>query len=91
MEVKILEDKKRRLVFELKGSDHGFCNALKKELWGDDSVTLASYAIDHPLVGVPRFIVETNTEKEPKDVLRKAIGRLKKQAEQFKEEVKKMK
>lgn len=91
MEVKILEDKKRRLVFELKGSDHGFCNALKKELWNDDAVTLASYSIEHPLVGVPRFILETSTDKEPKDVLKKAIDRLRKQAEQFKAEVKKFK
>ena len=89
MEVKILEDKKRHLVFELKGADHGFCNALKKELWNDSAVTLASYAISHPLVGVPKFVIETSSG-EPKDVLKKAISRLRKQAEQFKAEVKKM-
>ena len=88
MEAKILEDKKHRLVFELKGAGHGFCNALKKELWNDDAVTLASYAIDHPLVGVPKFVIETNTEREPKAALKKTLERLRKQAEQFREEVK---
>ena len=88
MEVKILDDKKRRLVFELKGASHGFCNALKKELWNDETVTLASYAIDHPLVGVPKFVIETNTEREPKAALKKSLERLRKHAEQFREEVK---
>ncbi len=88
MEVNILEDKKRRLVFELKGADHGFCNALKKELWNDEAVTLASYVIEHPLIGVPKFVIETNTEREPKAALKKALERLKKQAESFKAEIK---
>lgn len=88
MEVKILDDKKRRLVFELKGADHGFCNALKKELWDDNTVIVASHIIEHPLIGVPKVIIETNTEAEPKAALRKALDRLKKQAESFKAEVK---
>lgn len=91
METKILEDKKKHLLFEIKGADHGFCNALKKEVWNDDSTTAASYVMDHPLVGVPRFILETNGDREAKEVLKKAIDRLRKQAEQFKAEVKKLK
>jgi len=90
MEFKIIEDKKKRLVFELKGAHHGFCNAIKKELWNDESVSLASYAIDHPLVGVPKFIIETK-DGEPKEALKKAIDRLKKTTEQFKVELKKVK
>lgn len=91
MELKILEDKKRRFVFELHGADHGFCNAIEKELWNDDAVTLASYAIDHPLAGVPKFTLETNNDREPKEALKKALARLKKQAEQFKDEIKGLK
>ena len=90
MEFKVLEDKKRRLVFELKGADHGFCNALKKEMWNDSAVTLSSYAVEHPLVGVPKFVIETNAEKEPREVLKKAVERLRKQTEQLKAEVKKI-
>jgi DNA-directed RNA polymerase subunit L len=91
MEVKILEEKKRRLVFELHGANHGICNALKNELWNDSAVTLASYAIEHPLVGIPKFVVETSTDVEPKAAVKKAISRLRKQAEQFRAEVKGMK
>ncbi len=77
MEINILEDKPTRLVFELKGEDHTLCNALREELWNDESVTVSAYNIAHPLVGVPKFIIETK-DKEPKKALKDAIARLKK-------------
>ena len=33
MEIKTIENKKNKLVFEIKDVSHGFCNVLKKELW----------------------------------------------------------
>ncbi len=90
MEIKILEEKARRLVFEL-DSDHGFCYVLKSELQKTKGVNIATYAIDHPLVSKPKFIVETDTSAEPKAALKKAIEKLKKQAADFKKEVKKIK
>ena len=33
MEIKILDDKKNKLVIEVKGADHTLCNALKTELF----------------------------------------------------------
>ena len=90
MEIKILEEKARRLVFEI-NSDHGFCNALKNELQKTKGVSIATYSIDHPLVGKPRFIVETDTSIEPKAAVKKALDSLKKQAADFKKEVKKIK
>ncbi|HLC74297.1 MAG TPA: DNA-directed RNA polymerase subunit L [Candidatus Nanoarchaeia archaeon] len=91
MDAKILEDKKRRLVVELKGVNHGFCHAVKKELWNDSAVTLASYVVDHPTIGVPKLLIETNNDEDAKDALKKAIERLKKTTEQFKVELKKVK
>ncbi len=78
MEVNILEDKKKRLVFELKGEGHTLCNALRDELWNDKSVTVSAYNISHPLIGIPKFIVETDGKKEAKKALIDAIARLKK-------------
>jgi len=77
MEINILEDKKKRLVFELKGEGHTLCNALREELWNDKSITVAAYNISHPLTAVPKFIIETNG-KSPKTALKSAIDRLKK-------------
>ena len=77
MEINIIEDKKKRLVFELKGEGHTLCNALREELWNDKSVTVSAYNISHPLVGIPTFIIETSS-KSPKKALKNAITRLKK-------------
>ena len=91
MELKILEDKKKRLVFELKGEDHTLCNALREELWNDKSVTVAAYNISHPLVGIPKFIIETNGKTAPRKALKNAISRLKRRNTELKKEFAKIK
>lgn len=83
MEINILEDKAKKLVFEIKGEDHTLCNALREELWNDKAITVSAYNIDHPLVGIPKFFVETNGDKEPKKALKDAISRLKKRNTEF--------
>jgi DNA-directed RNA polymerase subunit L len=80
MELTVLESKKNRIVFELRGADHTFCNALKQELWNDEGVKVAAYNINHPLVGVPKFIVESADAKES---LLAASSRLQKRNKEF--------
>ena len=65
MEFKILEESKNKLVFQLIGETHTFCNLLKDALQNVKGVEIATYRIDHPLVGVPQFLVETKSI-EPK-------------------------
>ena len=76
MELNILEDKKKRLVFEIKGEDHTFCNVLREELTNDEAVSIAAYNVSHPLIGIPKFIIETNNDKEPRKALKDALSRL---------------
>lgn len=80
MEINVLENKKGRLVFELPGSDHTLCNSLKEELNKIKDVDVATYAIKHPLVGVPKFIIEA---KDPKKALLEASANLKKRNKAF--------
>ncbi len=77
MDIKIIEEKKDRLIFEIEGESHTFCNILKKELWNDEHVKVAGYNIDHPLIGIPRFILETDGA-DPKKTLNAAVKRLEK-------------
>mgnify|MGYP001598956464 CR=1 FL=1 len=84
MEISVLEDKKNKLIFELKGMGHTFCNALKYELSQDDHVKIATYGIEHPLISSPKFIVETDGA-DPKKALLSAAQRLGKNAEKLKE------
>jgi DNA-directed RNA polymerase subunit L len=90
MEINVLEDKKKRLVFELKGEGHTLCNVLRDELWNDKSVKVSAYNIAHPLVGIPKFIIETDG-KAPKKALKDAIARLKKKNSDLLKEGKKIK
>ncbi len=90
MEIKILEEKKGRLVFEVKGESHTICRALQKELWNDTHVKAAGYNIDHPLVGVPKFVLETDGA-DPKKTISAAIKRLQRTASKFKDAAKKLK
>ncbi len=49
-------------------------------------VSVATYRIDHPLVGVPQFLLETKSI-EPRKALKEALKALKKKADDFKKEV----
>ncbi len=87
MEMNILEEKKERMVFELTGVDHTFCNALKDEMWNDKTVSISTYAIEHPLKPVPKFVVEATN---PKKTLKEASTRLQKKNKDLQASIKKL-
>ncbi len=87
MEINIIEEKKNKLVFEIRGEDHTFSNMLRKELWNDEHVKASAYNIDHPLVGQPKFVLQTDGE-DPRKVLQAAAKRIEKQFTKLKDEVK---
>jgi len=86
MEVKILDDKKNKLLLEVNGAGHTLCNALKSELYNDKHVKIATYSIRHPQINIPQMIVETDGEVSPKNALINAVQRLHKTNEKFKKE-----
>lgn len=86
MEFTVHKETKDSMTFQLKGETHTFCNALKNEILLVKGVTLASYRIDHPLIGVPEFVIETKGV-EPRKALKDALKNLKKKAEEFKKEI----
>ena len=77
MEIKVLEEEKNRIKLQFLDEGHGFCNALKTELWNDSHVKIASYKIEHPLISKPDMAVETDGEEKPRAALLKAASRLK--------------
>ncbi len=86
MEMKIVEEGKNKLVFELTKVSHGFCNILKDQLWKGGHVKVAAYRVDHPLIGIPTFVVETDGSISPKNVLLAAIKKLDGVADKLKKE-----
>ena len=89
MEIKILEEEKRKMIFEIKGETHTVANLLEKELWKDEDVKAAGYNISHPLIGVPTMVVETNGKKSARDAVEDAVKRIKKQTVDFVKALKK--
>lgn len=87
MEFKVIEEAKHKLVFELVGETHTFCNALKNELLQVSGIKVATYKIDHPLIGKPIFLIETSKDTEPRKALKTALSTLKKKAKEFLKEV----
>lgn len=88
MDIRILEDKKSSLVFEIDGVSHGFLNALKEQLTRDKNVKLATYRNDHPLVGHPRMKIESD---DPHAALKKAVKELRLEVTAFKKDIVKLK
>ena len=82
MELKIIEQSKTKMVIEIKGEDHTFCNALKASLQNDADIKYASYTVEHPSISSPVMIIEG---KDPKDSLMKAAKKLGKDFEKLKE------
>ncbi|MFC2135629.1 RpoL/Rpb11 RNA polymerase subunit family protein [Bacteroidota bacterium] len=92
MELHFLEDTKYKIIVDIKGAGHALANALKKELWNDKDVKVAAYNVEHPLIGVPRLLVETGTgKKDAKKAILAAVDRLKKQNTEFTSKFKKLK
>lgn len=91
MEINILEESAKKMIFEVKGENHTLCNALKKALWGNKHVKVATYSVDHPLTGEPKIIVETDGEVKPKKAVMEAADRLQKEMEKLRKEVSKIK
>jgi DNA-directed RNA polymerase subunit L len=87
IKARVVEDKKTRMVLELEGTDHTLCNSLKSELWKDSHVKISGYNIEHPLIGVPTLIVETDSSESPRKAVTDALKRLRGLNERFKADI----
>jgi DNA-directed RNA polymerase subunit L len=91
MEIIVVEETPKKLIFELKGEGNTVLNALKNTLWQNKHVKVATYSIEHPLVGVPKMIVETDGEVKPRKALLEAAEKLQKDADKLKKDLAKIK
>ena len=82
MEINIVEETKKKMIFEIKGESHTLANLLEKELWNDKKVSAVGYHVKHPLIGVPRMVLETNGVA-PRTALDNAVKRLNKKNKDF--------
>ena len=86
MEIKKIKDTKNKLVVEIAGVSHGFCNMLKEKLLEDSHVKVATYRVEHPLVNIPKFMLETDGA-DPKKTMLAAVAKLKTFADKTKKDL----
>jgi len=90
MEISVISEDSKRIEFELKGEDHTLSNLLKSKLWQNKHVKVATYAVKHPLVGIPRMIVETDGAVKPRKVLQEAAAKLEAELGEFRKTFRKV-
>ena len=86
MEVKIIEDTKKKAVIEL--DNQTIAGLIERELWNDDHVKVSGMKVKHPLVGKPTLVIETDGKEEAKTAVKEAIKRAKKELDNFKKNFK---
>ncbi len=87
MELKIIEDSKSRVIFELIGTDHTLANILKERISMQKGVKICSYNVEHPLISNPKFLIEADNAKK---AVESAIDSLKKDNDEFKKQAEKI-
>ncbi|MGQ9460025.1 MAG: DNA-directed RNA polymerase subunit L [Candidatus Bathyarchaeaceae archaeon] len=84
MKVKVLEKTSNELKIQVEGEGHTFSNVLQKVLLEDDTVEMAGYHIQHPLIGNPMIYVRTKGKQKPEATLREATKKIRGQCKEFK-------
>ncbi|MFC1775065.1 RpoL/Rpb11 RNA polymerase subunit family protein [Nanoarchaeota archaeon] len=75
MEVKVVENKKNRLVFEAKGDTKVPLEILRSELWDNEHVNAVGVNTEHPLLDKQSFVLETDGT-DPKKVITASAKKL---------------
>ncbi len=90
MEFTILEESKNTVKVEASERDEGFLNLIKRHLWSNSGVEIASFRIIHPEVSKPVFVVKAKAGKDPKKLWNTALESISEEADSFEKEVKKL-
>jgi len=89
MKIKVLKRTPNELKIEVEGEGHTLCNVLQKALLEDDTIEIAGYDIQHPLVLNPVIYVRTKGQRKPEAALREATEKIRSQSKEFKKSFKK--
>jgi len=84
VEIKVLKKTSNELKIEIEGEGHTFCNVLQKALLDDDTIEMAGYNIEHPLISNPTVYVRTKEKRKPETALIDAAKKMQKQNKEFK-------
>jgi DNA-directed RNA polymerase subunit L len=90
VEIKVLNEEKNVLEFEIVGEDSTLPEILVHKLNQMPEVDFAAYKIDHPLVGSPKIFLRTK-KGAPAAAIHKAVEALVTEIAEFREGISKFK
>jgi len=79
--VRIRKYADKELVLEIEGEDHTLANLLAKSALSNPHTKLATYVIEHPLIGTPVLRIVTDGT-DPLQVLKEVVSNTREEAEQ---------
>lgn len=88
MELKKLKEEDNKTLVEVIGETFTVTNAIREELWKDNSVSEAAQVREHPYLSNPKIFVAMK-RGSAENALEKASDRLVEQAKEFSAEFKK--
>jgi len=89
MKIRVLEKTSNELKIEVEGEGHTLCNVLQKALLEDETIEMAGYHIQHPLIGNPILYVHAKGKQKPETTIREAAKKIRSQCKEFRESFKK--
>lgn len=87
MTIKIRGKGKNKLRLEFEEEGHTLLNLVKDKAWENDDTDKATYRKEHPYLGNPEFLIETE-DGDPVNVLRKAAQDIIEDTEEFESQIK---
>ncbi|MFN3268408.1 MAG: RpoL/Rpb11 RNA polymerase subunit family protein [Zestosphaera sp.] len=81
MNVRVRKYADKELVLEIEGEDHTLANLLAKSALSNPHTKLATYVIEHPLIGTPVLRIVTDGT-DPLQVLKEVVSNARGGAEQ---------
>jgi len=83
MRIKVLKKTSNELKIEVEGEGHTLCNVIQKVLLEDDTIEMAGYHIQHPLIGNAIMYVHTKGKRRPEATVREAAKKIGGQCKEF--------
>lgn len=81
MNIRVRKYADKELVLEIEGEDHTLANLLAKSALSNPHTKLATYVIEHPLIGAPVLRIVTDGT-DPFQVLKEVVSSAREEAEQ---------
>lgn len=84
MEIKILQNEKNTLEFEIVGANASLAEFIVQRLLENKEIEFAAYNVEHPLISNPKIIVRTSKKNALEETV-SVLEKIKNEVKEFRE------